>query len=198
MFWMLLGLLLFLGPHSLRMLLPRWRQMAIVRVGESKWRSAFSLISFVGLFLVGYGFSGVREDPTVIWLPSLWTRYLAWGLSLIAFVLWGAAAVPGNLIKFQVHHPLVLGTGLWAFAHLVSNGMLAHLFLFGSIFLWSLASYFAARVRDVEESVPYPRGSLLATLGAIFIGSGVWLVTWVWLHGWLVDIRPVSWSLLFE
>lgn len=195
---MLSGLLLFLGAHSLRMIFPEWRRAFIARVGESRWRSGFSVVSLLGLFLVVYGFSGVREEPTVIWLPGFGTRYLAWGLSLIAFVLWGAASIPRNLIKSQLHHPLVLGTGMWALAHLVSTGMLAHLFLFGSIFLWSLGSYFSARARDVQESVAYPRGSISATLAAVFAGTGVWFVSWVWLHGWLVDIRPVSGALLFE
>jgi len=195
---MLSGLLIFLGAHSLRMLAPEWRRSFIAKVGLLRWRSGFALVSLVGLLLVVYGFAGVREDPTVIWLPSMRTRYLAWGLSLIGFVLWGAASIRGNLIKSRLHHPLALGTGLWALAHLVSNGMLAHLILFGSIFVWSVASYLAARVRDVDESVAYPRGSKSATFGAVVAGTVAWFVSVVWLHGWLVDIRPLSWALLFE
>jgi uncharacterized membrane protein len=98
--------------------------------------------------------------------------------------------VPGNGIKARLHHPMVLGIKVWAFAHLLANNRLADLLLFGSFLVWAAFSYRAARQRDRAAGTIYPPGHTGATLATVAIGAGAWAVFAFWAHGLLIGIRP--------
>ena len=189
---LLLGLLLFLGVHSVRIAADAWRSAQIARVGEGKWKGVFSLVSAVGFFLIVWGYSQSRLDPLVLWSPPVWTRHFALLLTFVAFVLIAAAYVPGTRIKAAIGHPMVAGVTLWALAHLIANGMLADVVLFGGFLVWAIALFAFSRRRDRDAGIVYPAGSLSRDALAAAIGGVAWIVFAVWLHLWLIGVRPLG------
>ena len=188
---LILGLLVFLGVHSTRIVADGWRTAMLGRLGENGWKGLYSLLSIVGLGLVVWGFGLARQQPTALWSPPVYMRHVAWLLTLLAFVLLAAAYVPRNAIKARLHHPMVLGVMLWALAHLLANGNLAHVVLFGSFLLWAALSFAAARARDGAKLTTYPAGTASGTAIAVLLGAVAWAVFAFWAHGLLIGIRPV-------
>ena len=119
-------------------------------------------------------------------------RHLASLLTLIAFVLLSAAYVPGNRIRARLHHPMVLGVKVWALAHLLANGNLAHLLLFGSVLLWAALDFRSARRRDRANQTVYPPGRVGPTVVAITVGLVVWALFAFVLHGLLIGVKPIG------
>ena len=187
-----LGLVIFLGVHSVRIVANDWRTRICTRHGELLWKGVFSLLSILGLVMLVWGFGLARQHPVQIWIPPLGMRHLASLLTLIAFVLLASAYVPGNAIKTRLHHPMVLAVKVWALAHLLANGNLAHLLLFGSFLVWAVLDYSACRRRDRAAGTRYRRGSAGTTGITVAVGLAAWLVFTFWLHGMLIGIRPLG------
>src|SRR5215831_8316525 len=122
---LVIGLLLFLGLHSTRMVADDARSRFIAQRGANTWRALYSLGSAIGLVLIVWGFGVARRDPVVLWSPPDWTRPLAALLTLVSIVLITAAYVPRNHFKAWTGHPMVLGVKVWAFAHLLATRTLA-------------------------------------------------------------------------
>ena len=190
MTYLLAGLVLFLGVHSVRMFAAGWRTQALNAWGAGPWRAAYSLLSLAGLALIVWGFGLVRQNPVQLWSPPTGMRHLAWLLTLLSFVLLAAAYVPGNQIKARLHHPMVAGVKLWAFAHLLTNGNLGHVLLFGSFLGWAVLNYLAAKRRDRREGTVYAAGKAGATGITVALGVAAWMAFTLWLHGWLIGVRP--------
>ena len=148
MTWLVLGLLVFLGAHSVRLVADDWRTAQLARIGEARWKGVYSLISVVGLGLIVWGYGQARGAPLALWPSPVWTRHLAAVLTLPVFVLLVAAYLPRSHIKAWIGHPMVAGVALWALAHLLANGNLADLALFGSFLAWAVADFVSARRRD--------------------------------------------------
>jgi uncharacterized membrane protein len=184
------GLVLFLGAHSVRVVADPWRTAVIARIGRLRWRGLYSLVSLAGLVLLIWGYGQARLDPVVVWTPPPWTRYATALLVLPSFILLTAGNLPGTRMKAALGHPMVLGTKLWAFAHLLSNGMLADIVLFGAFLAWAIFDYAAARRRDRAEGTVYPPGTWTRDALAIVVGTVAWLVFGFWLHGPLIGVRP--------
>jgi uncharacterized membrane protein len=190
MTYLILGLVLFLGVHSVRIVAEDWRTATRARLGENAFKGAYSVLSLLGLVLLIWGYGQARQEPVLLWLPPVWTRHVAALLTIPAFVLLVASQVPGNHIRARLRHPMVLGIKLWAFAHLLSNGMLADVVLFGSFLLWAALSFRAARGRDrASGAVPAP-GRLGPTLVVVFGGLIAWVVFAMWAHRVLIGVRP--------
>lgn len=187
---LILGLVLFLGAHSVRIYGDDWRTRMRARLGENGFKGLYSVLSLLGLVLIVRGYGDARLDPVALWTPMLWTRHLAALLVLVAFVLNFAAYVPGNQIKARLHHPMILGVKVWAFAHLLANHTLADLVLFGSFLVWAVLDYRAARQRDARAGTVYAPGRLSMTLVTVAVGVAGWAVFVFWLHGWLFGVRP--------
>jgi uncharacterized membrane protein len=184
------GLALFLGLHSVRIVAEPWRESAIARIGRNPWRALYSIVSLAGFALLVWGYGQARLDPIVVWSPPPWTRYLTSLLVLPAFVLVAAGNMRGTRIKAAVGHPMLLGTKLWAFAHLLSNGMLADIVLFGSFLAWAIVDYASSRRRDSAAGTAYPPGTSARDATAIAIGTAAWFVFGFWLHAPLIGVRP--------
>jgi uncharacterized membrane protein len=190
MTWLIFGLLIFLGAHSVRVFAEGWRTRTLARLGEGAWKGAYSLLSVLGLALIVWGYSQARQQPTVLWAAPVWTRHLAALLTLPAFVLLAAAYVPGNGIKAAVKHPMVLGVKVWALAHLIANNSLADLLLFGGFLLWAVLCFRAARQRDRALQTAYAAGNLSKSLLTVVVGLVGWAVFAFWAHGALIGVRP--------
>ena len=170
MVWLLLGLVIFLGVHSVRIVADDWRQATRLRLGDNAWKGAYSLLSALGLGLLIWGFGQARLDALVLWAPPLPMRHIAALLMLLSFVLLAAAYVPGNRIKARLHHPMVLAVKVWALAHLLANGRLADVLLFGAFLLWAVFDFRSARQRDRAAGTLYPAGTGGATALTVLIG----------------------------
>lgn len=192
MAYLILGLVLFLGVHSVRIVAEGWRGRTIARIGAMPWKGVYSLVSLVGFVLIVWGFGLARQQPVQLWTPPVGMRHLASLLTLLSFVLLAAAYVPGNGIKARLHHPMVLAVKVWALAHLLANGNAAHMLLFGSFLVWAVLDFSSSRKRDRLAGTVYPAGKASAT--ALAVGAGVlgWVVFAFWLHGLLIGIRPIG------
>ena len=186
--FLILGLIIFLGLHSVRIVADDWRTAQIAARGANTWKGLYSLASAVGLGLIVWGYASARGQPAVLWDAPTWARHLAPPLTLAAFIFLAAAYVPRNSIKARLHHPMVLGIKVWAFAHLLANNTLADLLLFGGFFLWAVFNFRSARGRDRAAGTVYPAGTLAATLLAVAVGIGAWLVFAAWLHRLVIGV----------
>lgn len=193
---LVLGLILFLAPHSVRIVADDWRSAQVARIGLPAWKGLYSVVSIVGLALIVWGYGIARTAPIDVWNPPVFTRHLASLFTLAAFVLLVAAYVPRNRIKAAIGHPMVAGVKLWAFAHLLANGTVADLLLFGSFLVWAILDFRSARRRD--RAVGATRAgvsldaspSLAADVVVVLAGIGVWALFAFQLHGWLFGVRP--------
>jgi len=190
MLYLILGLLIFLGVHSVRIFADAWHLQQKARLGLSAFKGVYSLLSLLGFGLLIYGFGLARETPVLVWLPSVPLRHMAALFNVFAFVLLAAAYVPGNAIKARVHHPMVLGVKTWAFAHLLANGNLAHIVLFGSFLAWAVLDFISLRRRDRQQGVQYPGGKPVATVLTVLLGLVLAGVFALWLHGLLIGVKP--------
>lgn len=187
---LLLGLLLFLGVHSVRIFADDWRTAQVARMGLMPWKGAYTVVSAVGLAMVVWGYGAARATPVDLWMPPTATRHIAALLMLVAFVLLTAAYVPGSRLKAKVRHPMLLGVKVWALAHLLSNGRLADVVLFGSFLVWAVLAFRAARQRDRAAGdvlLPLYAGRDVITA---FVGIFAWIIFALWLHGPLIGVRP--------
>ena len=187
---LILGLVLFLGAHSVRIFADDWRTRTRARIGENAFKGGYALLSIAGFVLLVWGYGQARLDPVVLWPAMAWTRHLASLLTLLAFILLIAAYVPKNGIKARVHHPMVLGVKVWALAHLLANNTLADGLLFGGFLVWAVLNFRAARARDRAAGTVYPPGTLAGTLATVVIGSVAWAVFAFWAHSALIGVRP--------
>lgn len=184
------GLVVFLGVHSVRIVADPWRTRTIARLGEGPWKGLYSVLALVGLVLIVWGYGQARMSPVVLYSPPVWTRHIAAFLVLPAFILIAAGNMRGTRIKAKVGHPMVLGTKLWAFAHLIANGTLADVVLFGSFLAWAIVDYASARRRDRAAGVVYPAGTVRGDMMALVAGTVAWVVFSFWLHALLIGVRP--------
>lgn len=190
MFLLILGLVLFLGTHSVRIVADPWRSAQIGRIGPGAWKGLYTLVSIAGLTMIVIGYGAARKVPIALYSPPLWMHGVAAVLTLLAFVLIAAAYVPGTRIKAKVGHPMVAGVKVWALAHLLANGTLADVLLFGSFLVWAVFNFIAARRRDRRAGTTYPAGPIAQDVKAVVFGVISWAVFAFWLHGWLIGVRP--------
>lgn len=186
---LLLGLLLFFGAHSIRIVAAPWRARQIVRLGENRWKGLYSLVSLAGLALMVWGYGLTRAAPE-LWHQPVWTRHLAALLTLPAFVLLVATYVPGSRIKALIGHPMLAGVKLWAFAHLLSNSRPGDLLLFGAFLAWAVMAFIAARRRDRAAGTRYAPGSASGDALVLAIGLSAWALFALYGHVWLIGVRP--------
>lgn len=202
MTWLILGLVLFLGAHSTRIFADGWRTQTMEAWGEKPFKGVIALVSLVGLCGLIVGYAQVRMEPVVIWQPPIATRHISLLLMLFASILLVAAYIPANHFKVRLGHPMVLSVKVWALAHLLANGNLADLVLFGTFLAWSVLNFKSARARDraraesqalvLDESVQPTLPKTSATLIAIVVGVGLWaLITFV-LHAKVVGVSPMG------
>lgn len=187
---LIIGLIVFLGAHSTRVFAEDWRTAQRKRLGENAWKGIYSAVSIVGFGLIVWGYGLARQEPVLLWTPPVAMRHIAALLTLIAFVLLVATYVPRNAIKSRLHHPMLLSVKLWALAHLLANGKLADVLLFGAFLAWAVACFIAAQKRDRATGAHYPAGTAGATLVTVVAGVVVWAAFAFWLHGVLIGVRP--------
>lgn len=186
---LVLGLILFLGTHSFSM--ARQSRAAIIgRIGEGPFKGLYSLLSLAGIVLIAIGYGHYRADGYIpVWDPPVWTRHLALLLVLVAFICVAAAYLPGH-IKHRLKHPMLAGVKIWALAHLLANGDLGSILLFGAVLAWAVAARISVKRRDVAAQ----HGGTAAPAGwrndilAVVIGAAVYIAFVLWLHPLLIGV----------
>ena len=134
---LILGLVIFIGLHLAIYWAPSLREGLKTRLGVGAYRGVFSLISTLGLGLIFLGFSRARLDPVIVYVAPTWLRHLMLALMIPVFPLLIATYLQGH-IKYRVKHPMLAALKLWAAGHLLVNGTLADLALFGSFLAWGV------------------------------------------------------------
>ncbi len=169
----ILGLVIFLGAHVFVTMRDR-RAALVAKIGEWPYRGLLSLVSIVGIVLIGYGFASYRAAGLIpIWNPPGWTRHIVEALMWPASILVVAAYIPGN-IKRRLKHPMLVGAKTWAFAHLCANGDLGGIILFGSVLAWAVYDRITLKHRNDAGAPPIPVGGTVNDLIAIIVGTIVY------------------------
>ena len=186
---LVIGLVIFLGVHSFSMARGA-RASLIARIGEGPYKGLYSLVSLAGIVLIAIGYGQYRASGYIpVWDPPVWTRHLALLLVWIAFILVAAAYLPGR-IKARLKHPMLAGVKIWALAHLLANGDLGSILLFGSFLVWAVLARISAKRRDVAAQhggTAVPAGWRNDVL-AVVIGTAIYLAFVFWLHPWLIGV----------
>ena len=185
------GLVLFLGIHSVAIVAPSFRARIIQRMGEGAWKGLYSLISLAGFVLICYGFGSARQAPVVLYSPPTWLRHLALLVMLPVFPLLIAAYLPGR-IKTAAKHPMLAAVKFWAFAHLLANGSLADVLLFGGFLAWAVVDRISVKRRAMPQVLrtapPGPWNDAIA----VVLGLAVYALLIGWAHVRLFGVSPLS------
>lgn len=186
---LLIGLLIFIGAHSLRIFAPAWRDARVAAWGGRTWMAVIAVLSIVGFALMVMGYGQARQQAALLWIPPVGLRHAVSLFTLPAFILVAAAYVPGNHFKSRLGHPMVIGVMLWAFAHLLVKGQSSAVLLFGSLLLWSVLSLRAALRREPPSRAP---ASAARSMLAVAIGCVAWAVFAFYLHARWIGVAPFS------
>jgi uncharacterized membrane protein len=168
---LLAGLALFLGVHSISIVAPRRRDAMAVRMGLRFWQAIYALLAIIGLILIARGYSEVRNQTAILYMLPRWVHAITSVLMLPVFPLLLAAYLPGA-IRTASRHPMLVAVKLWAFAHLLANGSLADVALFGSVLAWAVAERISLKHR-VPRPVPAapagPWNDVIAIVGGLVL-----------------------------
>jgi uncharacterized membrane protein len=190
MVWLILGLVLFLGVHSVSIAAPAWRDAQVQRLGEQPWKGLYSLVSIAGFVVLVVGYGIARQQPMVLYTPPAWMRHVTLLLMIPVFPLLFSAYLPGR-IQAALKHPFLVGVKLWAFAHLLSNGTLADVLLFGGFLAWAVADRISLKRRPVRPVPGAPRRPINDGL-AVVIGLAVYALFVIRAHQWLIGVSPLG------
>lgn len=192
MLQLLLGLVLFFGMHSMSILaLPQRDKLAAK--SEIGWKLVYSIASLLGLVLLSIGYAKLRLTPTILYVAPVWLYYVAAVLLVPTFILFFAPYFPGKISR-ATKHPQLVAVKLWAVSHLLVNGTLADVLLFGSFLLWAVADRISMK-RRATRAVPGMAESNANDIIVVVLGLVVYAIVVVWLHELLFGIKPFFVSL---
>ncbi len=183
---LILGLVAFFGVHSISLLAVGWRNRIAQRLGTRAWQGIYSIASLLGFFLLVSGYRATRASAAVLYVSPAWCRYVAILLMLPAFTLALASVLPGR-IKARTQHPLVLATMLWSLAHLLANGSVTDVLLFGAFLLWSIAVRISLARRPARPPLALPASTINDTI-AVIGGLALYVTFILWLHAWWIGV----------
>jgi uncharacterized membrane protein len=183
------GLLLFLGIHSVSIIAPNWRERAAARLGHRVWRAIYALLALIGLILIVRGYADLRGQTAVLYQTPRWMHAISASLMLPVFPLLLAAYLPG-MIKAACKHPMLVAVKLWAFAHLLVNGSVADVALFGSVLAWAVADRISLKRRRPRAAPALPSGRW-NDLFAVFVGMALYGLMLHGGHAWLIGVPLV-------
>ena len=188
---LLIGLALFFGVHSVAIVSPAGRARMIHRLGERAWKALYALVSLCGFALMVYGFAMARHSPVILYIPPAWLRHVALILMLPVFPLILAAYLPGR-IKAAAKHPLLAAVKFWALAHLLANGSLADVLLFGGFLAWAVFDRISLKRRSAAQVVRPARPGPWNDLIAVVLGLALYALFIGWAHVRLFGVLPLD------
>ena len=197
---MILGLILFLGGHSVRIFAENGRTRLINRIGQNAYKGIYALVAILGIILIVKGHDNALEASTWGWAPPVFTKHIALLLMLFAVILLVSTYIPNNHIKAKLKHPMVLSVKVWALAHLISNGEAANVILFGCFLIWAVLDFRFARKRDRQVAQndanfsadqATPKKSIASTVSCILLGAIIWVAMLAYLHNLFFGVYPI-------
>ncbi len=186
---LILGLAIFFAVHSVRIVAPAWRDRMVERIGPGPWKIGYSIASLAGFLLIVSGYAAARAEPVLLWAPPVWTRHLALLLMLPVFPLLLAAYVPSRL-KAAAKHPMLVAIKFWALAHLLSNGMLADVVLFGSFLAWAVVDRISVKRRPAPPASA-AKPSIVNDVLVVVAGLALYALFLMVLHARLFGVAPL-------
>lgn len=186
---LIIGLVLFLGSHSVSIVNSAWRDRMVARLGVLPWQGLYSLVAIAGIVLIIQGYDLARENPFILYQPPNWLRHTALLMLVFVFPLLFATYMPGR-IQTITRHPMLVATKIWAFAHLLANGSLADIILFGAFLIWAVADRISLKRRTPLPVHGIPPSRFNDVL-AIILGLGLYLIFIFGLHAWLFGVSPI-------
>ena len=191
------GLVIFLVIHALRVWGEGLRGALLLRLGSMGFKLVYSIASLAGLYLLIVGYGQARLEPVSLWTPPPGMGHATVALMWISMVLLVSSGIPRNAIKARLRHPMVLGVKVWALSHILANGTLHDLLLFGGFLIWAVLSFRAARQRDraaleAGDMAESPPTSAAATAAAVLVGTAVWAAVVMVVHLWLIGVAPIG------
>lgn len=185
---LILGLVIFLGIHSTQIVASNARTALIGRIGEMPYKAVYALVSIIGFWLIVVGYGEARAVGTPqLWYPPVWTRHLAYLLMLPVFTMLIAVYFPGRISR-ALKHPMLVAVKTWAFAHLISNGDLASVLLFGAFLAWAVADRISVKRRSGGSSPPHAPENRLNDVVALAGGLALYIAFVLWLHPLLIGV----------
>jgi uncharacterized membrane protein len=186
MLLLIVGLLLFFVPHSVAIAAPEWRERALLQWGEQLWKATYSVLSIAGFVLIIYGFGFARHAPVILYVPPAWLRHVTFVLMVPVFPLLFAAYLPGR-IQTTMKHPMLVAVKIWATAHLLANGMLADVLLFGSFLVWAVFDRISVKRHPRAQSPRLPVSKFNDAI-AVILGLLVYALFVSRLHASLIGV----------
>lgn len=188
MVWLIAGLIVFLGVHSVRAVAPAWRDAQVARFGEGPWKGIYSLVAIAGFVLLVWGYGQARPDAPILYEPPLWVRHIVILLMWIALILLVATYAPTGHIKKRVKHPMITAVKIWALAHLLANGDLATILLAVAFLGWAVF----VRIAEKRRGNPvFGAVSVTGDIVAVVVGTALTLWFVFQLHQWLFGVSPL-------
>jgi uncharacterized membrane protein len=186
----IIGLVLFLGIHSVSIVNASWREGMVARIGVGAWQGLYSIVAIAGFVLIVYGYAIARQQTVVLYEPAIWMHYLSLVLLVFIFPLLLATYLPGHIQK-TTKHPMLAATKIWAFAHLLTNGTVVDVILFAAFLTWAVADRISLK-RRTPTPVPGAPPSRFNDAIAIVLGLGLYVAFLFGLHKWLIGVSPLA------
>jgi uncharacterized membrane protein len=162
----------------------------VAKLGEWRWKGVYSLLAITGLVLVVWGYALARVDPVILYSPPTWLRHVSMLILVPVFPLLLASYLPGR-IQAMTRHPMLVAIKLWALAHLLANGMLSDVLLFGSFLVWAVMDRISMK-RRTQRHIPGAPPSKVNDIMAVLLGLVLYLAFVFWLHNWLIGVPLLS------
>lgn len=188
---MILGLVLFLGVHTLTTMRER-RAALMAQIGSGRYMLIYTLASFAGLALIVWGFSVYRATGWInVWYPPVAMRHIALALMLPATIMLVASYIRGRIYTV-LKHPMLAAVKLWALAHLLANGDLGSIILFGSFLAWAVYDRISLKRRTDPGAPPIPVGGPTNDLIAVGVGVVAYVALAFAFHPLVIGVPVVG------
>jgi len=183
------GLILFLGAHSISIVAPAWRDRVVARIGLRPWQGMYAVIALAGLIMIVRGYADLRNQTALLYVLPRWINVVSSTLMLPVFPLLLATYLPGA-VKTAARHPTLVAVKFWALAHLLANGFVVDVILFGSVLAWAVADRISLKRRLPRENPAAPAGpwnDVIVVVGGLLL----YMLMLQWGHAWLIGMPLV-------
>jgi len=189
---LIVGIVLFFGGHSAAIVAPSWRNAMVERLGAIPWKALYAVVALVGIVLLVKGYGELRWTSTVLYTPPEWLRHVGMLLLLPVFPLLIATYLPGR-VQSAVGHPMLLAVKIWALSHLLMNGRVVDVVLFGAFLAWGVADRIAVKRRTAwPAAAPVLPATTVNDAIVIVGGLAVYVAFVLWLHAWLIGVAVIT------
>jgi len=189
---LIVGIVLFFGGHSAAIVAPSWRNAMVERLGAIPWKALYAVVALVGIVLLVKGYGELRWTSTVLYTPPEWLRHVGMLLLLPVFPLLIATYLPGR-VQSAVGHPMLLAVKIWALSHLLMNGRVVDVVLFGAFLAWAVADRIAVKRRTARPAAaPVLPATTVNDAIVIVGGLAVYVAFVLWLHAWLIGVAVIT------